>query len=355
MAKERGYIDEIMDTGEGTPADGGQEQENDGDEAQTTTEDVPVEGEGGESDAAEPDAGEGDQSDKQPEPTRGREAREDGAKPPKQAKGDRTPKPGDLLGPNGQVIARAGMERRIYERAFNDARGRITPIFDKMNREVEALRGQVAAHQEYNTTARELQLNPTEQVLGLKLIAAYRKEPQATLNYLLTEAKANGHNVTLGNQPGIDASAISSMIDKKLEPFTTQHREQEQFNEAKAKATEDYNEFMSSNPGARVHENEIAELLQRFPHLSLESAYLRLENWMLQNGYDASQPLPPQVAAQNAPRQRPSNVRGQRPLTNGRTPPGLAGVEDAAQGALASVDENYGEIVRRVMRHLVAN
>jgi hypothetical protein len=85
---------------------------------------------------------------------------------------------------------------------------------------------------------------------------------------------------------------------------------------------------------------------------SLESAYLRLENWMLTNGYDPSTPLPPQVAAQSAA--PPRNGRGQRPLTNGRTPPGLANVEDAAQGALASVDENYGEIVRRVMRHLVA-
>jgi hypothetical protein len=243
------------------------------------------------------------------------------------------------------------MERRIYERAFNDARGRITPVFEKMNKEVEGLRGQIAAHAEYNSTARELQLNPTEQILGLKLIAAYRKEPQATLNYLLTEAKANGHNVTLGDQHGIDATAISSMIDKKLQPFTEQHRQTEQFNEARTQATSDYNEFIQANPGARVHENEIAELLQRFPHLSLESAYLRLENWMLTNGYDPSTPLPPQVAAQRAAPVR----NGRRPLTNGRTPPGLANVEDAAQGALASVDENYGEIVRRVMKHLVAH
>ena len=221
-----------MDDGGGTPADSGTEVENEADDTQTTTEDASAEGEGGDGSETEQDAGDGTEPDKQPEPTKSREERGERTQSQKQDKSDRTPKPGDLLGPNGQVIARAGMERRIYERAFNDARGRITPVFEKMNKEVEVLRGQIAAHAEYNSTARELQLNPTEQILGLKLIAAYRKEPQATLNYLLTEAKANGHNVTLGDQHGIDATAISSMIDKKLQPFTEQHRQTEQFNEA---------------------------------------------------------------------------------------------------------------------------
>ena len=354
MAKTN-YIDQILDDGSGTPVEGGGEDETTEVDTPETEEVAPTEGEGTDSGDAEQGTGEGGEPEQKSEPTKGREARGDKTEGQKQPKEPRTPKQGDLLGPNGEVIARAGMERRVYEKAFNDARGRITPVFERMNREVESLRAQVATHAEYNTTARELQLNPTEQIIGLKLLAAYRKEPQATINYLLTEAKANGHNVALNDQPGIDASAISSMIDKKLQPFTDQHQEGQRVQAAHAQAERDYNEFMQANPGARVHENEIAGLLQRFPHLSLESAYLRLENWMLQNRFDVSQPLQPQVAARNAAAQRSGNGQGPRPLVNGRTPPGLADAGEAAQGALASVDENYGEIVRRVMKHLVAH
>jgi hypothetical protein len=75
---------------------------------------------------------------------------------------------------------------------------------------------------------------------------------------------------------------------------------------------------------------------------------------MLTNGFDPSKPLPPQVNARQAAAVKPNGAGRQRPIVNGRRQPGLTTAEEAASEALASVDENYGEIVRRVMKHLVA-
>lgn len=315
-----------------------------------------VEGEGDGDGEAEPDAGDGGDVDGDGERVEGKGKGKEKPEQKEQTPAARVAKPGDLLGPNGEVIAKAGMERRIYEKAFNDAKARINPIFGQMNTELENLRGQVKAFNDVASEAKDLGLSPTEQSIGFKLIAAYRKNPGATVNYLLTEAKANGHDIKLGDAAGIDTAAIMGMIKKELAPFTSDRERVTLRTEAENAAVVEYNSFMEANPGAKTHETSIATLMQRFPNLSLESAYLRLENWMLSNGFDTTKPLEPQVAARNAKGGNNSGTArvAPRPLVNGRATPGLTRVADAANGALASPHENYGEIVRRVMRNLAA-
>lgn len=270
----------------------------------------------------------------------------------KQTPDNRPAKPGDLVDQaTGKVIARAGGERRLYERAWNDARTRVMPIMQKAEKDVAALRGQLKAYEDTNAVIKQFGLTPVDQTAAMKLIAAYKKDPAAVIKYLLTDAKAAGHNVALGADSGVDVNAISQMIQTQLKPILDRENRTSSFENARGAAQQQLSEFYNNEPNARIHAEEISNIMQRFPNLSLNEAYLRLRLFMSENKLDVTKPLKQQVTAIVSGNKGGNGQRQTQPRVRGRVDPSLTtNVDDAADGELASTNLSYGEITRRAMK-----
>ena len=200
---------------------------------------------------------------------------------------------GDLIDPNtGQVVARAGAERRMYEN-MQRSQGEVT----RLTNEVATLRGQVQATEQMQQLPQQLGLNNDQVSMAMQLMASYAKNPLETIKYMLTEAAAAGHNVSdLGGQ-SVDMGAIGNMMDQRLKPLLDNHAATERANQANATANQEANSFLAAHPDAVQHEAHIAALITRDSTLTPREAYLTLKMDVQQRGLNWSQPLQPQYAA----------------------------------------------------------
>lgn len=258
---------------------------------------------------------------------------------------------GNLIDQNGQVVARAGAERRLYEKAtdattrLEQATGQLQMYANKVNE----LQQQVNQSQALNGMPQKLGLNENEAVMSMQLMNKWKQDPVGTIKYLLTEAKAAGHNVDIeGLAPGMDMGAIARIIDQRLQPLQQDREAQQREQQVQQEAERQYQEFIYNPafPNARTHENEIAQLLRSDPRLSLEAAYYKLQSYALQRGLDFTQPLGPQLQYQQ---QQPA----QQSVANGGGAPMVPGGGNAPvqtpSPTYADPDDSYDAIIRQVM------
>lgn len=265
------------------------------------------------------------------------------------------PGPKDLVDPNtGQVLARAGHERRVWESSAAYTRNQYQQFINsRLQPQIEQMKGKIEAYERVSQTAQQFQLTPDDQMTGFKLVAALRKDPVATIDFLIEQAKANGHNISIGDKiAGIDANAVSRMVDGKLQPILAEHANREQVATAYRTAENELGQFYSRYPNARVNEQTIDNLLQKFPELNLETAYLRLQNFMLSNGFNPNESL---VAQLEARKKAGSNGRANQdrrvPNPGGRGNPSVAEIgSDKAPVKYAHEDTSYRDIVREAMQ-----
>ena len=207
-------------------------------------------------------------------------AKESGKGVPGKQGGKQASGPQDLVGADGKVIARGGPERRFYEEAQrwkNEA--------GKFNRELTELRPQLQALKDANQVGKQYNLTPAEVVTGAQLLKAYKDDPKATIKYLLTQAQASGidlNDVIQGG--GVSTAAIREMITEMMSPILAERQEKQQYTQIQQQAQEEYSNFMSAYPDAAIHNEELAQLLEKFPSLSPEAAYWRLKAFYNQHG-----------------------------------------------------------------------
>lgn len=275
-------------------------------------------------------------------------------------KGKTSAGPKDLVDPNtGQVLAKAGHERRVWESASKYTRdqynnwinSKVQPRMNELQRVNAEYKGKLDAYEANNATAAQLQITPQEVGVGMKLVAALKKDPAATIDYLIEQAKANGHNIDLsGKMAGIDANAISRMVDGKLQPIITEQQNREQVQRAYSEAGNELSQFYERYPTARVNEETLDGLLQKFPELTLETAYLKLSNYMLANGMDPNQSIKVQMEARSKGVKTDPGRRGPG-NPGGRGNPGVVANNDRnAPVRFAHEDTSYKDIVRDAMR-----
>ena len=189
----------------------------------------------------------------------------------------------DLIDPaTGQVVARGGAERRMYER---DAPSRLMAT----SRELTAAQAQIQTHEAASASAKENNLTPEESITAHKLLGAYKNDPIETIKYLLTQAQAAGHNINAVGQ-GTDMAAISKMITDKLAPLTEQQQRVDEQQGHREAAQQEATQFLQRFPDAALHEQEIALLLQQRADLTPETAYYMLQNWFMRSGLDWNKP-----------------------------------------------------------------
>ena len=266
-------FDEIIDTNEESFSNDETFQENE--ETFESLDDIMSEKETKESNNVDTEINNNEQSEKQQS---------------NRSKGNNNPQ--DLVDENGNVIAKAGAERRFYEenqRLKRERENFNTKIMPQIKQEYETM---VAKVNSYNEVFKSMQfgdLSHEDIGLGMELIRQWKKSPKDTINFLLTQAKSYGINVDENGSS--DMAAINQMLDQKLQPFLQERELRDRQIQARQNAENIYNNFMSKYPDAKNHVDEIAYLYKRNPNQSLDAIYYQLQNYYLKNNYDFNTPL----------------------------------------------------------------
>jgi hypothetical protein len=200
--------------------------------------------------------------------------------------------PQDLVLNDGTVI-KGGAERRLYEKNQR-IEGQLQQEQQERQRlanELEQARGQMKAYEQAFSSAQQYGISPQEANVGHRIVAAYKKDPVGTINYLLTEAKAAGHDVSAIGGSNVDTAAIQRAIEQKLKPITDQYRAQEEQTQQQREAEQEAQQFFQRYPDAATHENELSRLLERNPQMSPDAAYFALREYYARNGLDFRYPL----------------------------------------------------------------
>ena len=256
----------------------------------------------------------------------------------------------DLVDPTtGQVVARGGIERRIFEGAQRMQRDNVS-----LQARVTAAEGAANNANEVVKLGSTLNLSASDQHASFNLMSQFLKDPVRMLEQLVIEVKSKGYDIPFlatGITPGMDTAAIQRMVDSRMAPITNANRQQQENVQIQENAKKTLDVFLDTNPEGQHNLTTLAEMMTAQPGLTIDNAYLRLMKWCHSNGLDYSQPLKPQLEARqptNTTVQTPTSPRQQiAPLPNGRTPNQAAPINQAA-----SFNENssWADIIRQSMR-----
>lgn len=258
-----------------------------------------------------------------------------------QIKSKKNNNPQDLLDENGNVIAKAGAERRFYEENVRLKRERElfnTQVMPKLKSNYDAMVAKVTAYDNAIKSMNSGDLTPQDIQTGLDLIRQWKKSPQDTLKFLLTQAKSYGMNIDgIG---GVDASAINQMLDEKLKPFIQEREANIRRQQIEQQSVNEYNNFIQRYPDAVNHTDELAYLLRKNPNMSLDAVYYMLRNHYSSKGYDFNTPLAEILQ---------KSVNNKVNMTMPHTNPGN-NVEKVTQ-TVAPINKSYDTIIKEVLKN----
>lgn len=262
----------------------------------------------------------------------------------------------------GNTVARSGAERRIYEKTAKEN--------TRLTDENKTLQAEVSAFKQAGTIGTQLGLNAQEAVQAQQAWAAYKKDPVAVVNALLTDMKEKGINME-GIGSGIDLKAVENLINSKLDPLTKDHQAKEAQQKAYEDAGEILDKFYGTFPEAEMHEKELAQYMQNNPDLSLEAAWNKFSIGIIKLGMDLSKPLAPQLKAldeaeagegNKGENKKPSNdttnpgQTSQKPLPNGKGG-NVADLDNPISkvGEFADPSESFSNIAREAIEQAKKN
>lgn len=259
---------------------------------------------------------------------------------------------GNLVDAKGNIVAKAGKEARLYQKASNASRqlqsvqaqaaAHVTDLTNRLQRAVEIGRevyGRLETLQAQNAQMQKLGVSPQEQLEAMQLVAMSKSNPVQALKTILTRAAANGIDLSeLGLSGGTDMKSLADMlrgeIQQQMQPLRQrteaeqrqeqQRKEQEQaFNGAKVHVAQ----FFAQNPDARQYLPVLDAVLQRHPQMTLNEIWAKLQLFLVQRQQRAGDG---------------TRARGAFPNGRGRLPP-------RSRSQMADVNQSYEQIARSVM------
>lgn len=258
----------------------------------------------------------------------------------------------DLVDPvTGRVVAKGGIERRVFEEGQRHSRENQT-----LKQQLQQATQQLQGHTEVSRVANELALPPESQVVALRVMADFMRDPVKTLQMLVEEVKSKGYQIPFleqGVTPGMDLGAIQRMIDAKMAPITQRAQLEQQQQQERANAQRILDGFLSTHPDAESNLSTLAQMMQAQTGLSIHDAYLKMVTWSVSNGLDHTQPLEQQIAAlQNSQHSQQNNQVAppvnRRPLPNGRSAQGN-GTQSVDTTRQFNENTSWSDIIRHSM------
>jgi hypothetical protein len=285
------------------------------------------------------------QGTRQPEQTR------QDARPPRnvgslfRANGD-----GSIYDLQGRKVANPGLERRVFDR--------VSRYYNGLETEHAGYKQRIDAYESANAAAKAAGLSIEENALGLRVMTAWKRSPVETINFLLTQARNQGHDVSSIQQGGaaFDPAAVGALLEEKLtakfeqlQPLIEQLQHAREMNTVREQVSNEITAFFEENPEAAPHRPVLGALMQHMDTGDPRLAWAELRVSAAQNGWDLSKPLGPQAQAtkqrQNGAPTRDGNSRTVPDMTgrggggtgDGRVPAGSLGA--------ASKDDSWDDIV----------
>lgn len=241
---------------------------------------------------------------------------DDKSKSGQEEKGQSAGNPNDLKLPDGTVV-KAGAERRWYEdaRTYKTQYQTTASQLNTVKQQLQSTNDKLARYEE---AAKAVGVaDPTEMNSALRLYRDLRQSPQETMKKLLVDLKAAGYSFD-GIGATVDTAAIERIIDQKLPKTSVDDNKGN--NEVDDEVAQEVATFIQNFPDAVMHEQQIAALIEAVPGTSLLDAYNSLKTQAIQQGFDWSKPLMPQIEARKASQQQQQQQQQtdqQKPLTNG--------------------------------------
>lgn len=227
---------------------------------------------------------------------------------------------GDLVGPGGHIIAKAGESRRYFEgmkREGREARERgeqIAISMVKLNNKFKEL------YNEYTKLKSSDALRPIEEQTGLskqevneavKIMKQLKADPINGVKSFLTRAKMSGIDLpSLGMNIDVDLATIRDvMADAAREAVTPKQEPPKDMKQIEADALEEVKGFLARYPNVKENELQaIAGAKKQFPHATLDELLFAYRKDQ-QRRYEEEQkakPITQRVIAQPKPKQRVS-------------------------------------------------
>lgn len=264
-------------------------------------------------------------------------------------------KKGNLVNQQGHIVARAGSERRLYEKSTRletqlkqekQARGQDREMLQRAATEIKGMR-------EVYGMAENLRMTTREAMMGLNLVDKFKKDPQDFFKYVLTQMAAIGQDVTKflpeAGAAAVSPEGIKQLIQNELRgalgPVRETREAEQQQQRAMQDAEREYTAFVDRFPDVTTHEDVIARLIQDDANLSLDAAYYKLQSFAAQNQLDFSRPLKPQIEERQQGGKTQIAPRTQRPMPNGR---GAAPVVN--KQVVHSADSSWDDLIRTTLR-----
>lgn len=256
----------------------------------------------------------------------------------------------DLVDPiSGRTVAKGGIERKIYE----DGQ-RATRENNHLKNQLTQASRALSSINEVTQEAVRLNVSPQDQVIAIRVMADFMRDPVKTLQTLVEEVKSKGYQIPFlesGVSPGMDLAAIQRMIDAKMAPITQQQQVRQQEQQARSQATQALDQFLEENAEANSNLDVLAEMIKAQPNLTLQSAYTKMIRWAHENGLDWTQGLREQIATRQ---QQPTNQQTQQPQSRpipGRRSANGGVQQDTRNGGTQPLNENasWADIIRQAM------
>ncbi len=259
---------------------------------------------------------------------------------------------GNLLNSAGQIVVRAGRERKFFE----DAKKRVVAEVTMNTRLAKNMQQIAGAAKELHARYQTLQqskgmfdqagLNSDEQLQMLNIATEFKKNPVDGIKKMLTMAHMQGVDLkTLGVAGGIDARTIAEEVKRtvsdQLKPITERETANRADREALEQARNTAEEFFQRNPDALAAQQEmgaenfnkiIFDAKRRFPDMTLTEIWLRIKVAAANGG-----PVQTQGRGQQRNDRRATEVVDRRPQ---RRPTRTTGTE------------SFSDIGRSVLRDL---
>lgn len=270
--------------------------------------------------------------------------------------GVRADQRGNLVDNNGQIVARAGKEARLYQIAINTTREyqrlqgehqtRVGDLGNRLNRAVSIgteLDRRVKEFEARDAEVRRLGITPQEQTQANQLIARSKTDPIGALKFILTQAAANGIDLTqLGMQNGADFKVLGEVIRNELQngmqPLrertaadSRQEKERKAQEQEKSEAEDHVRQFFTRNRSALPFVPVFEKVLQSHPGMPLDAVWARIQLNVERQQWQQQQ-NPRTRVRHGAP-----NGRGQPPSQNNN------------RGRMAPVTQSYEDVTRSVL------
>ena len=234
---------------------------------------------------------------------------------------------GNLVNSDGEIIAAAGKARAHFE-AVKKA-GRVhRQVGAQMAQQLQGLGGKFRElYQQFSemrdkktvevtpvaSLVKELSVSEAQAKQALDIMKAYRSDPIGAIKMMLTQAHANGIDVSkIGANVTADPSVLRNLITETMAaqatpkeqdtpPAAPDQPSQAQIDEAR--------DFLQKNPQANRFAAQIGAARQQFPHLSYQDIWDGVRRAIMKQRYnkpDAAKPATKLVKEQaQAPKPKP--------------------------------------------------